>query len=102
MNRSQLEGLTEAVNWLICLNRILLCNGSRLAASFGFAYHRSYCSSSSNAVAVEKININIPYIDKRISTLELLTQRHKLSSQFPYLLRKFVYFIGTEIYPRKS
>jgi len=32
--------------------------------------------------------MNVPYIDKRIATLELLTQRHKLRSQFPYLLRK--------------
>ena len=38
-----------------------------------------------DAVAVEKNDINMLYIDKRIATLELLTQRHKLGSQFPYL-----------------
>ena len=38
-----------------------------------------------DAVVVEKNDINMLYIDKRIATLGLLTQRHKLESQFPYL-----------------
>ena len=35
------------------------------------------------------------YIDKRIALLELLTERHKIRSQFPYLLCKFVALLGS-------
>ena len=91
MSRSQVEGSTEATKWSICLDIILHWNGSLLVASFifhglasellFFIFQRSSCW--------EKKTKYFIYIDKRIAILELLTQRHKLRSQFSYLLCKF-------------
>ena len=85
MNKSQLEGSSEAAKWSICLNRILHCNGSLLAAWISlaselllFIFQRSSCW---------KKKIYSIYIDKRIAIAH--SKRHKLRSQFPYLLPKF-------------
>ena len=70
----------------------LLQYGPLLVASFGYAQSIGVAVlhlPTQQTVGRCKITRYFIYIDRRIAILELFTQRHKLRSQFPYLLSKF-------------
>ena len=90
MNGSQLEGSRQAVKWSICLDRIWTCLASELLLFF--ISHCTGCWKVKKTTTMTKYFI---YINKRIALPKLLTERHKLRSQFLYPLCKFVALLGS-------